>query len=204
MADIYALMKSRTLAYSCVFITLAGLAVFSTAANVADIGQKVDDFKLQDTAGNTHTLHGYAGKIVVLAFWSFKCPTALAIDDRLTALQDKYASQGVVVVAVDSNANESGTEIQRNAANLHLSFPILLDLDGELAVKLAATLTPSIYVLDGGGTLRYKGSLDGKEKSGDKKHEGSADAAIESILAGRAVSFPVTQASGCNIKRRTS
>ncbi len=166
------------------------------------IGEKVGDFTLPDTAGGTHTLAAYAGKIVVLAFWSFKCPTALAYDDRLAALRTKYAGRGVVLLAVASNSNESKVELQRNAQNLNLAFPILLDSDGTLADRLGATITPSIYVLDRGGILRYRGALDNKGKPSDKNREAYVEDAIDYILAGATVAHPETQASGCSIKRK--
>ncbi len=167
------------------------------------VGEKIGDFKLQDTAGKMHSSAAHAGKIVVLAFWSFKCPTALAYDERLAAIQDKYGSQGAVVLAVASNANESKEELQRNAENLHISFPILLDTDGILADRLGATITPSVFILDRSGVLRYKGALDNREKPGGKKREAYAEDAIDSILAGKPVATPETQATGCSIKRKS-
>ncbi|HYK90780.1 MAG TPA: redoxin domain-containing protein [Acidobacteriota bacterium] len=178
------------------------LAACAGVAAPVGIGEKVGDFKLQDTAGNTHSLASYGGKVVVLVFWSFKCPTALAYDERLAALQQKYGSGRVVVLAVASNSNESKAEILRNAGNLNLSFAILLDRDGLLADRLGATITPSIYILDRGGVLRYRGALDNKEKPGDKKREAYAEDAIDSLLAGQAVTNQETQASGCSIKRK--
>jgi peroxiredoxin len=183
-------------------LILLAAACFTLFSATIGIGEKVGDFKLQDTAGNTHSPAAYAGKLLVFVFWSFKCPTALACDDRLAALQTKYGNRGVVVLAVASNSNESQAEIQRNAANLNLSFPILLDSDGTFADRLGATITPSVYILDGGGALRYRGALDNRGKPGDKRREAYAEDAIESILAGQSVANPETQAAGCSIKRK--
>lgn len=197
-------MKNPTLTgvIISVIVMVSTAAFFPVLASAVGIGERIGDFKLQDAAGNTQSLDAYAGKVVVLAFWSFKCPTALAIDDRLTALQSKYGNR-VVVLAVASNANETKAEIRRNASNLNLSFPVLLDSDGALAERLGATITPSIFILDRGGILRYKGSLDNREKPGDKKREAYAERAIDTILAGQAVANPETQASGCSIKRKS-
>jgi peroxiredoxin len=199
-------MDNRTRARAFISITLLCLAaalsqVFAVAA---DIGEKIGEFRLQDTAGNIHSLDSYAGKVIVLAFWSFKCPVALACNDRLTALQSKYGNRGVVVLGVASNANESKAEIQRNVSNLNLSFPILLDSDGMVAERLGASHTPSIFILDPGAILRYKGSLDNNKKLGDRGREANAEEAIDSILAGQPVAKPETAFFGCSIKRKSS
>lgn len=193
-------MRRIVLCVALIWIGAASSTLFGAALA---LGEKIGDFKLQDTAGKVHSPAAYAGKIVVLAFWSFKCPTALAYDDRLAALRDKYGSQGVVVLAVASNANESKEELQRNAANLKISFPILLDTDGIVADRLGATITPSLFILDRGGILRYRGALDNREKPGDRRREAYAEDAIDSILAGKPVATPETQAMGCSIKRKS-
>ena len=180
-------------------VLTAGSVVFPAPVR---IGEKVGDIRLPDTSGKMQSLDSYAGKVVVLAFWSFKCPTALAWNDRLTALQTRYGSQGVVLLAVDSSSNESEVEIRRNAANLNVAFPILVDSEGVVAEKLGATLTPSLCILDRSGILRYRGAWDNREKVGDKKREAYAESAVENILAGQAVANPETQVSGCSIRRR--
>jgi peroxiredoxin len=186
-------MKTVSLFLSWVFLT------FPVAA--ADVGDRVGDFRLADVNGNTHSLSGYAGKVVVLAFWSFKCPVALAYTDRLLALQDKYAGRGVVVLAVASSANESAAEVKRNASNLGLKFPVLLDSDGALADKVGATHTPEIFILDRGGVIRYQGAIDNNKRPGDGGRIAHAEEALDSMLAGRPVQMAETAPFGCTIRR---
>jgi peroxiredoxin len=144
---------------------------------------------LTDTSGKVHNLSDYSGKTVVLAFWSFKCPVSLAYDERLAALQGRYGARGVIVLGVASNSNESAAEIRRNAANLNIGFPILLDEGATLADRLGATHTPSVFILDGKGVVRYKGGVTQGEE------------ALDAIVAGRAVNTPETRPSGCTIRR---
>ncbi len=168
-----------------------------------EIGTKVENFSLPDTEGNTRSLSQYSGRVLMLCFWAFKCPVSLSYDDRLAELLSKYENSGVVVMAVDSNTNESPAEIRANVANLKLPFPILLDSDGSLAEKLKATMTPSVYVIDGKGILRYGGSLDNGKRPGDSGRVAYAEQAIEDILAGREVKTPETRANGCPVRRRS-
>jgi peroxiredoxin len=186
-------MKIRWMVLLCALLTIPAAG--------ADVGDRVGDFRLPDVNGNTHALSGYAGRIVVLAFWSFKCPVALAYTDRLQALQDKYAGRGVVVLAVASSANESPAEVKRNASNLGFKFPVLLDSDGDLADKVGATHTPEIFILDRGGVIRYQGAIDNNKRPGDGGRIAHAEEALDSMLAGRPVQTAETAPFGCTIRR---
>ncbi len=166
-----------------------------------DIGDRAGDFRLTDVNGTSHTLSGYSGKVVVLAFWSFKCPVALAYIDRLRSLQEKYAGRGVVILAIDSSVNESAAEVKRNAANLALSFPVLMDPDGAVAERLGATHTPDVVILDRGGVVRYQGAIDNNKRPGDGGRIAHVEEALDALLAGRAVQLPETAPFGCTIRR---
>jgi peroxiredoxin len=185
---------------------LASLAVLSAGialqVGAAEIGSRIGHFQLTDLSGQSVTSQAYSGKVVVFVFWSFKCPVSLVYDDRLEALQGKYGSRGVAVVAVSSGQNQNPAEIQANASNLKLTIPVLVDPDGDLAEKLGATHTPSAFVLDSSGVLRYKGALDNNKKPGENGRTAYVENALESILAGTPVEAPETKPFGCSIKRK--
>ncbi len=170
-------------------------------ATGADVGDRVGDVRLADVEGRTHELSGYSGSVVVLAFWSFKCPVALAYNDRLRALKDDYASRGAVFLAVASSVNETPAEIRRNAANLRLPYLVLLDTDGVLAAKLGAGYAPSVYILDRAGVVRYQGAIDNNRRPGERGRVAHAEEALRAILEGRKVDVQETSPFGCAIRR---
>jgi len=180
---------------------LLSCALLAAPAVGADVGDRVGDFRLTDANGTSHELSGYSGKVVVLAFWSFKCPVALAYTDRLRSLQEKYGGRGVVVLAIDSSSNETAAEVSRNAANLGLSFPVLMDPDGAVAERLGATHTPSVFILDRGAVIRYQGAIDNNKRPGDGDRIAHAGEALDALLAGRGVQVPETVPFGCTIRR---
>ncbi|NWG13144.1 MAG: redoxin domain-containing protein [Acidobacteria bacterium] len=167
----------------------------------ADVGDRVGGIRLTDTEGRTHALSDYAGNVVVLAFWSFKCPVVHAYHERLRALRDTYAGRGVVMLAIASNANETPVEIRRNAANLRLPYPVLLDTDGVLASRVGAAYAPSVYILDRGGVIRYQGAIDNNRRPGESGRVAYAEDALQSILAGRLVEVQEMPPFGCSIRR---
>jgi peroxiredoxin len=196
-------LRLHVLKILAVFLTLGVVkAMCPQPPPSAEIGSKLHNFQMTDVSGKIQSLKQYEGKIVVLFFWSFKCPVSLAYIDRMEALRNKYGNQGVILLGVASGINESQEEIRANALNLDIKIPILLDSDGELMDKLGATHTPSVFILDQDAVLRYRGAPDNNRAPGDKGRVAYINDAIESLLNGRAISVPETLVFGCSIKRR--
>jgi peroxiredoxin len=167
----------------------------------AQIGEKAAGSHLTDSEGKLHALEDYEGKIVVLEFWSFKCPVSLAYDDRVAALLSRYGNRDVIVLGIASNKDESAVEVKRNAENLHLPFPVLMDPDGSVADRLGATHTPSIAILDGTGVLRYRGAIDNNKRDDERGRIPYAAEALEALLSGQPLPMAETKVFGCSIKR---
>jgi peroxiredoxin len=189
----------HALVFSLVFFTIAGMPGFGAA----EVGSKVGNFQLTDLSGQTVTSQSYSGKVLVLIFWSFKCPVCLVYNDRIEALQSKYGSRNVAVVAISSGPDQKPAEIQANASNLKLTLPVFIDADGDLAEKLGATHTPSAFVLDSARVLRYKGALDNNKRPGENGRIAYVEDALDAILAGTPVLVPEGKAFGCSIKRKS-
>jgi peroxiredoxin len=186
-----------------VFFLWIGMLLLSIPSiHSADIGSEIEIFRLPDTAGTIHSLPAYSGKIVVLFFWSFKCPVSLFYNERLNGLENKYKNSEVVVLGVDSAANETSPEILANIDNLKITTPVLLDLEGNLAEKIGVTRTPSVFVIDGNRILRYRGALDNNRKEGEKGRIAYVEDAIDALIAGRAVPISETRPFGCSVRRQ--
>jgi len=179
------------------------VGLYAQSTQTGGIGSAVGNLQLPDASGTSRSLQSYSGKVVVFVFWSFKCPVALAYNDRIEALRKKYAGRGVEMFGVSSGANETSSEIRANLDNLSISMPVLLDSEGKLAEQLGATHTPGVFVLDRSGVLRYRGSLDNNKKIGDRERIAYAEDAIDAILNGRAVAVPETRPFGCATRRKT-
>jgi peroxiredoxin len=186
-----------------IYFLWIGMALLSIqSVYPADIGSPIDNFQLPDNAGTIHSLRAYSGKIVVLFFWSFKCPVSLFYSERLNGLKDKYKNSEVVVLGVDSAANETSAEILANIDHLKITAPILLDSEGDLSKKVGATQTPSVFAIDGNRILRYRGALDNNRKVGEKGRIAYVEDAIDALIAGRVVPTSDTRPFGCSIRRQ--
>lgn len=191
------------------FLTLAILAV--TSLVLADqtattqgysLGSKVSNFTLTSVDGKQVSLDSYKGKkVIVLDFWSCQCPVSARYEDYMKKLSTDYAAKDVVFLALDANKTESTDWITKVAKERDVNFPILLDKGSVLADKFNAQHTPEMFVLDKKGVVQYHGAPDNNKPSTDANYKDYARAAIDSLLAGKAVSTQETKAFGCSIKR---
>jgi peroxiredoxin len=181
------------------------IAHLADPAKDSPIGRKIDDFKLRDYRGTERSLADFADKkLVVVTFIGSECPVAKLYGPRLAALAREFEPKGVAFIGINANQQDSVTAI-KHFARLHgISYPILKDVANVVADQMGAVRTPEAFVLDSGRVVRYRGRIDDQYGVGYGRPKiGRRDLAIalEELLAGKAVSTPTTQASGCFIGR---
>ena len=156
-------------------------------------------------AGTTDSVKTYAvspvaTKARVTVFLSTQCPVSKVYSPRLNALELQFKSQGVQFSGVFSNMQESQSEIGLFKQSRHLNFTCIKDADGHLAAKYGATMTPQAFVEDPSGKLIYQGRIDDNVDT-SQVHKRDLEAALNAVLAGRAVAHSKTVAFGCIIRR---
>ena len=186
-------------------LRLIAIAVFSlmTAAVLLGGGtiKKVDNFTLEDYNGIKHSLADYkTSKSIVLMFIATQCPVSNAYNERMEHLYKEYSTKGIAFIAINSNKAESVTEIKEHAQEHGFSFPILKDYNNVIADKLAASVTPEIFVLNGKFDVLYHGRIDDSRRESDVKSE-DLKSTLDAILKGDPVPETETKAFGCSIKR---
>lgn len=168
------------------------------------IGRKVENFKLQDYRGKEHRLSDFKQKFLVVAFLGTECPVAKLYSPRLAALEKELTSKGVGFLGINSNRQDSITEIAAHARIHGVKFPILKDLGNKVADQMGAVRTPEVFVLDEARVVRYWGRVDDQYGIGylrDEPKRADLKIALEELLAGKVVSKPVTVSVGCHIGR---
>ncbi len=183
------------LAYACLGIEPGG-----EAGQPPAIGRPAPDFRLKDLNGKLHELKDYRGKTTVIGFISARCPVSNAYQDRVRALAEEYNQKGVVFIGINSSSDEALDEIRSHAAASRFKFTILKDEGSVIADAYAAERTPTVYVVDAEGVLRYQGRIDNSQNP-RMVRRGDLREALNQILAGKPVSVAETKAMGCLIKR---
>jgi hypothetical protein len=77
--------------------------------------------------------------------------------------------------------------------------PYLHDATQDVARAYGAKTTPDVFVIDGGGRLRYRGAPDA-DYNDESQNAGWLRAALDAVLAGRDPEPAETDPVGCSIK----
>jgi peroxiredoxin len=173
------------------------LACALVLAAGACLGQS---FTAEEVRGLTEDSSLLRGVVTVVTFLSARCPVSNAYGARLEAVYRDYAPKGVRFLFVNSNANESESEMSENAKAHRFTFPIYQDQSSRAAEQFHAHFTPETFVLDRNGVIQYHGAVDDAQNPARVKRQ-SLREALDAVLGGTQVSVRETKAFGCTIKR---
>jgi peroxiredoxin len=175
------------------------------------LGTRAATFSLPDiVTGNTVSLDDVMGDKGVLAmFICGHCPFVIHVQSHLAQLGKDYRDSGIGIVAICSN--DEGVSPRDSLANLRAQaqqqgfvFPYLKDDSQDVAKAYGAACTPDFFLYDGDRKLVYRGQLDGARPGNDMPVNGKdLRAAMDALIAGKAISDDQTPAVGCNIKWRS-
>ena len=178
--------------------------------NTSPIGKKIDNFTAQDFRGKEVSLSDFAdSKYVAVVFTGNQCPLAKLYASRLTELANEFADEGVAFLGVNSNRQDSITEMAHFARVHKIEFPLLKDAGNVIADQFGAVRTPEVFLLDADRVVRYWGPIDDQygfeedfvgyqREAPTRRH---LAVAIEELVAGKSVSKPAIASQGCHIGR---
>lgn len=142
-------------------------------------------------------------KVTAVVFVSAICPVSNAYIERLKAIYRDYSQRGVQFAFVNTNANETGEQIEKHAAANRLAFPVFTDPDHRTADLLGARMTPEVFLLDGDGAVRYRGPIDDALNPARVRFHYFRDA-LDAVLKGKPIVHRESGPIGCSIKRARS
>ncbi len=164
-------------------------------------------WSLTDTNGATVSLSDFAGKTVVLEWFSPTCPFIVYAhgEGPLKDMPGKVTASGDVVwLAINSSAKGGGADLEANKkaiADWGLSHPVLMDSDGAVGRMYGAKSTPHMFVINPEGEVVYKGALDNAPRGEvDGTYTNYVEAALSDIAAGNPVAMAETKSYGCGVK----
>ena len=104
------------------------------------------DFTLPTLGGGSITLSDLKGKVVLINFWTTWCPPCRKEMPSLERLYRHFKYGDFTLLAVDIMENPE--TVKTFAREYNLSFPILLDKEGDVSAKYAANAIPTTYIID--------------------------------------------------------
>jgi peroxiredoxin len=123
-------------------------------------GTKSPEFNGRTADGRAVSLTSARGKVVLLNFWATWCQECRPEMPLFERLHREFAQQGLSVIGI--NAREGTPAIQKYAKELDLTFPLVLDLKGEINAAYGVIGLPTTFLIgrDGRAVARGIGPRD--------------------------------------------
>ena len=203
-------MKSIKVLAVVLLLAVVSAFTYTTSADKGyKVGDYATDFSLKNIDGKMVSLSDYKdAKGFLVIFTCNSCPYAVAYEDRIVALDKKYAGKGVPVIAINPNnpkkqPKDSYDLMKVRAKEKGFTFPYLFDEGQKIYPQYGATRTPHVYLLEKtakGNVVRYIGAIDDNYQNAASVETKYVEEAIDAMLANKPIPIKTTKAIGCSIK----
>lgn len=94
------------------------------------------------------------GKIITVRFWADWCPFCKTEMKDIEPLYQKYKDKGLVILAI--NVRQDKKTAAAFLSDMNISYPVLLDEEGEVAREYGVAGLPTTFVIDRNGNLHTR------------------------------------------------
>ncbi|MDI1256140.1 MAG: thioredoxin family protein [Flavobacterium sp.] len=199
----------KGLKISAIALLVAFTMAFSSNIEGYKVGDIATDFSLKNVDNTMVSLKDYKdAKGFIVIFTCNHCPFAKAYEDRIIALDKKYAKAGYPVIAINPNNPEKQKDdsfelMQVRAKEKGFTFPYLFDEGQKIFPQYGATKTPHVYLLqktEKGNIVKYIGAIDDNYEDESAVKEKYLENAVDALLNNKEIKVKETKAIGCSIK----
>ena len=134
--------------------TLEKKRTTEASASVEIARNPLANISFPDVQGNAQAFKQWQGKVLVLNFWATWCPPCREEMPELSAMQDQYKNQNMVIIGLSTDDLDKTKDFIKSAP---VNYPILAgDME---AMNLAETLgnnrgiLPYTVIVDANGTV---------------------------------------------------
>jgi peroxiredoxin len=205
------LINRRSFSASLALTPWAAALMSPAHAATAAVGQAAPDFSAVDTAGKSHKLSDFKGKLVVLEWTNPGCPFVMKHygGGNMQGLQKEFTGKGVVWLSVNSTEPDSrdylapaklGSWMKEKSGT---PTATLMDESGKIGQLYGAKTTPHMYIVSPQGQLIYAGGIDSvpSARADDiKTATNYVRQGLSEALGGKAISMASTRPYGCSVK----
>jgi len=125
----------------------------STAEGIT-VGSTAPDFTLADLESETITLSDLRGSPVMLNFWATWCDPCHNEMPFIQEVYEKWQDSNLLILTI--NDKEDFSKVHQFMQVNGLSFPVLLDADGNVFFKYEIRYVPTTFFIDKDGIVKGK------------------------------------------------
>lgn len=120
-----------------------------------DVGKKAPDFELQSLDGETFKLSDYRGQVVMLNFWASWCPPCRVEMPHMDTYYQNHQEDDIEILAVNMTTLERGSreKVPEFVEKHALTFPILMDENGDIKDLYKVMVYPTTYMVNEDGII---------------------------------------------------
>jgi len=133
-------------------VAFVGVVYYSLRDTTAQEGKPAPNFSLKTDQGQSVTPTSFGGKVLVLNFWATWCPPCIQEVPSLNQFQRKFASSGVVVVAVSIDKNPE--KYQAFLGKIPTVFQTFRDPQADVSAEYGTFQIPETYIIKNGVVMR--------------------------------------------------
>ncbi len=139
---------------------VAGTAQFRPKTEAAELstapreGFNAPEFILNTLDQNSLALKDLRGQAVILNFWASWCPPCQEEMPAMQSVYETFADQGLQIVAVNLAFQDSTEAAQAFVDERGLTFPVVMDEDGEVARRYRISALPTTFFIDAEGVIQ--------------------------------------------------
>lgn len=119
----------------------------------SEVGFMAPGFTARNLKGQRVRLADYRGRVVLLNLWATWCGPCRVEMPGLENLYRRFRSEGLEILAVSLDKGSSTDPVQKFVDEYQLSFPVLVDPDGQVEGLYNTFTIPTTYVIDRKGMV---------------------------------------------------
>lgn len=120
------------------------------------VGQPVPSYVARTLGGDTVSLAGQRGKVVLLNIWATWCKPCREEIPALETLHQRHAAEGLLVTGVSIDQGGDSAKIASFAESLGANYALWQDPDDVVSTTFLSIGVPSSYLVGRDGVLRWR------------------------------------------------